>query len=184
MSKQKEQMDLQSEFEQVETSSLHETGDDSNITVDRDPGTAIAPTQAQRLVKFTPSDPSNLPNLDEAPDIGVDLVSTYWTPEEIGESRRMFFTHIAFDEYTDEESGEVINLECAYFIEMIDGVKVGISNGSTRLVSAIKSAVKNLGVEPFQAMEITYKGEQKNATNSYKSFTWSVHILNPEDESA
>ncbi len=178
MSKQKE-MDLATEFEEAETSSLHATGDDSNITAVEDPGTAIAPATEQQIVKFAPSDPGDLPNLDEAPDIGVDLVSTYWSPEEIGEKRRMFFTHFAIAEYTDEESGEVINLECVYFVEMINDVKTSISNGSTRLVSAIKSAVKSLGVKPFQAMEITYKGEKKNATNSYKSDTWSIHILDP-----
>lgn len=115
----------------------------------------------------------NLPDLNQAQEFPVDLMSDYWTPENPGETKRVYFDKIANRDVLDQESGEVIQLECAYFLEQTeDGVKT-ISNGSKRLVGALE----NYDIQRGTPLQITYRGKKRNRTNQFQSDNWSIKIL-------
>ena len=100
-----------------------------------------------------------LPDLDQAEELNVDLMDDYWSPEEPGESKKVFFQKIDTRRVLDQQTGEVIDLECAFFMEK--DPKTGnyrtISNGSKRLVGALQAN----GVTKGMPLMITYKGKKK-----------------------
>lgn len=117
----------------------------------------------------------DLPDLDDSEVLPMDLMADYWTPERAGEAKRVFFDRIGFRSVNDQQTGEVIELECAFFFEKKKGEAVKtISNGSKRLVGAIQAN----NIQRGTPLEITYLGKKKNATNSYQSDNWSVKPLN------
>jgi len=122
---------------------------------------------------------SELPNLhSEAKPLPIDLSSSYWTPEQINESKRGFYQRIETATYVDEKTGEAIELPCIIFVaQNEEGNVTTIRNGSKRLVAAIEEAVNDGRITEGMPLLITYLGEQKNKTNSYKSARWSVKPL-------
>jgi len=115
----------------------------------------------------------NLPDLSTAEAYPFDLMSDYWTPELPMESKRVFFDKISTRPVLAQESDEIIDLECAFFIEQTkEGIKT-ISNGSKRLVGAIQASQIQQGTP----LLITFLGKKKNSTNNYKSDSWSVKPL-------
>ena len=102
-----------------------------------------------------------------------DLMSEYWSPEKEGEARRVYFQNIRTRDVQDEGSGEVFQLNCAFFIEPTkEGIRT-VSNGSKRLVAALQ----NNDVKSGTPLLITFLGKKKNATNSFKSDRWSIRPL-------
>lgn len=120
-----------------------------------------------------------LPNLhNEAKELPIDLSSSYWTPEQVGEQKRGFFQRIEIATYVDEKTGEAIELPCVIFIAQNENGEVTtLRNGSKRLVASIEEAVNDGRITQGMPLIITFLGEQKNKTNSYKSARWSVKPL-------
>ena len=115
----------------------------------------------------------NLPNINSelAKALPIDLMSDYWTPEEVGEQKRVFFSKIGMRKVLDQETGELIDLESAFFIEQKESGELSqVSNGSKRLVGAISAAEIQTGTP----LLITYKGKKRNKSNQYSSDNWSV----------
>lgn len=120
----------------------------------------------------------NLPDLSKAKEVPADLTSEYWTPEKEGESKLGFFQRIENSTYTDEKSGETVELPCAIFIEQKEDRSLKtIRNGSKRLVAALEEAQNNGSIEAGTPLKITFLGKEKNKTNSYMSDRWSVRPL-------
>lgn len=115
----------------------------------------------------------DLPDLDNSVAMPMDLMADYWTPERSGETKRVFFDRIGMRAVKDQQTDEQIELECAFFYEKVNGEIKSISNGSKRLVGAIQAN----GIQRGTALEITYLGKKKNATNSFQSDNWSVKPL-------
>jgi hypothetical protein len=115
----------------------------------------------------------NLPDLTDAKEFPLDLMSDYWTPETRGESKRVFFDSVRNRKVIDQQSGEIIELPCAFFYEKKGEDVKTISNGSKRLVGIFEGGDFERGT-PFL---ITYLGKKKNATNGFQSDTWSVKPL-------
>lgn len=113
------------------------------------------------------------PNLDEATALPFDLMADYWTPQNPGESKRVFFDRIDLRSVKDMNTEETIDLECAFFIEKVNGEAKSISNGSRRLVGALQS----LGIQRGSALQITYMGKRKNKSNNFMSDSWSIKPL-------
>lgn len=113
------------------------------------------------------------PNLDDATPLPFDLMADYWTPQNPGEAKRVFFDRIELRSVKDMNSEETIELECAFFIEKVNGEAKSISNGSRRLVGAIQS----LGLQRGSALLITYLGKKKNKSNNFMSDAWSIKPL-------
>lgn len=115
----------------------------------------------------------NLPDLNKAHEFPVDLMSEYWTPEKTGEVKRLFFDKVQPRYVKDQSTDEVIELECAFFLEQTeDGVKT-ICNGSKRLVGAIQA----YDIQRGTPLLVTYKGKKRNRTNQFHSDDWSVKLL-------
>ncbi len=115
-----------------------------------------------------------LPSLADAEPFPFDLMADYWTPENEGESKRVYFDRIAERAVADQQTGDIIDLECAFFLEEQEGGELKtISNGSKRLVGALQA----YNIQKGTPMLITYLGKRKNRTNSFKSDVWSIRPL-------
>ncbi len=122
---------------------------------------------------------ATLPDLDQAEVLPINLMDDYWTPTQAGEKKRVFFAHIATAPYVDADTGEAIELECAYFLEQIkldDGRKEFrmIRNGSVKLVASIKKA----NIKRGTPLEIEYRGKIASRVNANRFMdNWSIKIL-------
>lgn len=136
--------------------------------------TSITTTE-KPIIDLQPVDLSKpLPELNDAEIVPIDLMADYWTPEKIGESKRVFFDTVKIRKVLDQQNQDVvIELPCVYFVEKNgDSVKT-ISNGSKRLVGIFETGQFERGIP----LLITYLGKKKNATNSFQSDQWSVKPL-------
>lgn len=116
---------------------------------------------------------SKLPDLDNAEVLPLDLMSDYWTPEKEGEMKRVFFQRIGIRDVLDQETNEVFQLECAFFVEKSNGDIKSVVNGSKRLVGSIEAN----NIQPGTPLQVTYLGKRNNSTNAYKSDNWSIKPL-------
>lgn len=119
-----------------------------------------------------------LPVLSEAREVPADLTSEYWTPEKEGEYRLVFYQNIEPSIYTDEKTGETVDLPCAILLEQKpDRSLRTIRNGSKRLVAALEDAQNSGKIEAGTPLKITFLGKERNKTNGYMSDRWSVRPL-------
>lgn len=125
---------------------------------------------------------SILPSLTDAQELPVDLCGNYWTPENPGESKRVFFVEIKPQKVLSAQgTGELIDLDCAFFIEQnSDGALVTVTNGSRRLVGMLEQCVENGFIKSGTPLKITFMGKRKNKTNNFSSDNWSVKPLRIE----
>lgn len=114
-----------------------------------------------------------LPDIENAEVAPFDLMADYWTPEKAGESKRVFFDKIDVRMVKDINSDNLIELECAYFLEQKDGEVKTVSNGSKRLVGAIQAN----GIKRGCPLQITFLGKSKNKSNNFSSDSWSIKPL-------
>lgn len=120
----------------------------------------------------------DLPDLSEAREVPADLTSEYWTPEKEGEYKLGFFQRIENSTYTDEKTGEALELPCVIFIEQKkDRSLKTIRNGSKRLVAALEEAQNNGSIEIGTPLKIAFLGKERNKTNAFMSDRWSVRPL-------
>lgn len=114
-----------------------------------------------------------LPDLSKAEPSPLELNGEYWTPSEIGEKRRMFFKDLRVEQVIDQKTGENIELLVAYFVEpLADGKRHVVRQASRRLTAVFENYSDS--IRPGMAFEITYRGKQKNKSNSNYSDTWSI----------
>ena len=108
----------------------------------------------------------------------IDLSSSYWTPEIEGESIRGFYQRIESSTYTNEKTGETIELPCVIILAQNEkGDITTLRNGSKRLVASIEEAVNDGRITIGMPLLITFIGKEKNKTNPYMSDRWSVKPL-------
>lgn len=114
-----------------------------------------------------------LPDLNTAEELEIDLMDDYWSPEEPGICKKVFFQKIDNRKVLDQKSGSLIDLECAFFMEKdSSGAYRTISNGSCRLVGAIQAN----GIKPGMPLLITYKGKKKTQSGNLCD-NWSIKPL-------
>lgn len=120
-----------------------------------------------------------LPDLHKQKESPIDLSSEYWTPGKEGEYKVGFVIAIEDSTYTDEKSGESVDLPCMIMIEQTEkGELLRIRNGSKRLVAAIENALDTGAIVAGKTpIKIIFRGKDKNKTNSYLSDRWSVKPL-------
>lgn len=116
----------------------------------------------------------DLPDLNNAEELNIDLMDDYWSPENAGDVKRVFFQKIDTRKVLDQQTGDIIDLECAFFTEK--DPKTGsyrtISNGSKRLVGSL---IAN-GIQQGMPLQITYRGKKKTQGGNLCD-TWSVKPL-------
>lgn len=122
---------------------------------------------------------NELPNLHEVEASPRELSSEYWTPENENDYKVGVIIEVKEETYVNEESGEAIVLPCVIMLSQnTDKTFSTIRNGSKRLVATVQNALENKDVVVGQTpVKITYLGNQKNKTNSFKSDRWSVKPL-------
>lgn len=122
---------------------------------------------------------SDLPSLEDAQELPVDLCGNYWTPEHAGEYKKMFFVEIKPQKVLSATgTGELIDLDCVTFLEQTeDGTIQTVTNGSRRLVGILEQYVSNGIIRNGTPLKITYMGKRKNKTNNFTSDSWSVKPL-------
>lgn len=113
-----------------------------------------------------------VPNLDAFEESPLDVTEEYWTPQNAGEKKRVFFAGLRErDRLLDDGTSQTAL--AAYFMEQVEGELVTICNASKRLVGVFERGRYAEGT-PFL---ITYLGKKKNQTNQYMSDHWSVKPL-------
>jgi hypothetical protein len=119
-----------------------------------------------------------LPNLNEAPIFPLSLGGEYWTPESVGEKKRVFFFEIKTARLLSFDGKELIDLECSFFLEQDKDLNTHtIYNGSRVLVGIIESCMASGLIQKGTALEIRYDGKKKNKSNGNFSDRWSVKPL-------
>lgn len=147
-----------------------------NGNSDKTPSMEVEIHTNKNALPLTPIDITNgnLPDLDDAEVIPLDLSSEYWTPKLPGETKKVYFDTIKVSQVQDVNNKEVlIDLPCAFFFEKINGEVKTIRNGSKRLVAILE----NNNIERGTPLQIEYLGKKKNSTNSYMSDEWSCKPL-------
>jgi hypothetical protein len=111
--------------------------------------------------------------LDDSQVGPVDLMSDYWTPQNPGEKKRVIFDRIENSQVLAMDTGELIELECAFFITKENGAVKHLRNGSKRLVGALQT----YSIQKGTPLEITYLGKKKNKNGPHSSDNWSLRPL-------
>ena len=126
-----------------------------------------------KLIKGSEAFAGQLPDLSEAQVAPLQINSEYWTPENVGESRRVFFKDLRVEQAVDQQSGEDIELTVLYLVEQIEsGKKRVVRQASKRLVGVFESYAGT--ITEGMPFEITYLGKKKNKINAFMSDNWSV----------
>lgn len=135
----------------------------------------VLDTSADSSLPLQTFNPDSLIDLSAAVAAPVDLMSDYWTPVNIGESKRVYFDRIQPMGVVDQSSGEIIYMDCAFFYwqEQPGQPYKQIRNGSKRLVGAITS----FNIQRGTPLEIKYVGKKRNSTNQFLSDNWSITPL-------
>lgn len=109
--------------------------------------------------------------LENANPIGLNLAATYWTPLNVGETKKLYFIEIKIISSPNEETGEAKELPTAVFVD--PATKEVLHQSSSRLVAIFQREK----VQPLTPFQITYRGKVKNSTNQYSSDSWEVYHL-------
>jgi hypothetical protein len=117
------------------------------------------------------TDITKIPSLDKAKPIGLNLSASYWSPAQVGETRRLYYIHVKVINHIDDQTGEVKELPTAVFVD--PETKEVIHQGSARLVAVFQREAPDM----VTAFQITYKGKQKNSTNQFSSDSWEIYKL-------
>lgn len=133
----------------------------------------IKPTNNQIVPGL--ADLSKLPDLSKAEVAPTELLGEYWTPSEVGETKRVFFAGFSSQSVIEQATGEERDLDIVQFVErQPDGSFRTLRNGSARLVGVFSQFAKDL--TPGNAFEITYLGKKKTNTGKFAD-SWSVKPL-------
>lgn len=115
----------------------------------------------------------NIDSLETAEASPINLMSDYWSPENAGEVKRVIFDRIDISPVLSQETGEILDLETAFFFVKENGTVKQLRNGSKRLVGALQA----YNVQRGTPLEIRYLGKKQNRMNAFKSDNWSVTPL-------
>jgi hypothetical protein len=121
-------------------------------------------------------DSADIPDLSDADVMPIELTTLYWTPENKGDEKRVYFDCFKtrlMPVLREGDEAEV--LPCAFFYEKTaDGI-ISLCNASKRLVAALEGNFVQRGTP----LLITYMGKKKNTTNQFMGDSWSVKPLVP-----
>ena len=114
---------------------------------------------------------NTLPDLSKCDVAPTELLGEYWSPETVGESKRVFFVGFDTQNVIEQATGENRELNIVKFIEKQGDEFRTIRNGSARLYGAFEQFARDL--KPGTPFLITYLGKQKTNTGKFAD-SWSV----------
>ena len=81
---------------------------------------AIRERESSFVIQAADLSKNDLPSLEDAQELPIDLCGNYWTPEKPGEFRKMYFVEIKPQKVLSATSpDELIDLDCATFLEQM-----------------------------------------------------------------
>lgn len=129
-------------------------------------------TLGDNAKQFGYLEPQQIDQLETAEAMAMDLMSDYLSPVTPGESWKVIFDCIDITPVPDQQSGAIVDLECAFFWMKDDkGQLRRVRNGSKPLVGGLQR------VPQGTPLLIRYLGKARNKTNSFSHDAWSVHPL-------
>ena len=145
--------------------------------------TSVVPATGTQIAKGSDIQPTfpvvdldtatELPNLEDAEVMPLELSSEYWEPGVEGEVKKVVFSHIEDASMPKRDApGEFALVPTAFFYEQRDGSIVLIRQASKMLVASIQ----NNAVRRGTPMQIIYTGKKK-FKNGNMGDTWSVKPL-------
>jgi len=117
------------------------------------------------------SDIAQITDLSTYKTVGLNLSATYWSPANVGDTKRLLFMEIKSIQHPNEETAEAKELPTAVFVD--PSTKEVIHQGSARLVAIFQRE----NTKPLTPVQITYRGKVKNSTNQFSSDAWEVYYL-------
>ena len=115
-----------------------------------------------------------LPDIETAPVAPVDILGEYWSPTEIGESKRVYFLGFSSQISIDRQTGEDVELNIVQFLERGPNDFHTIRNASSRLYGTFEQMARDL--KSGQPFLITYLGKKKTATGNLMD-NWKVQPI-------
>lgn len=114
-----------------------------------------------------------LPDLHSGVELPLDLASGYWTPEQVGESKKVFFEKVETIQVLSSFSNPpvIVDLEHAFFVEQTEEGEFRSIRSASKVLVGIMTANK---VRRGTPLKITYTGKRKNKSNAFDSSVWSV----------
>ena len=120
------------------------------------------------MSQITKSITTDLTKLERS---GLNLVATYWSPQNKDESRKLVYIETKVLKHINEETGEEKLLNTCVFVD--PATKEVIHQSSARLVGVFEREMPAFG----ECFDIQYLGKIKNSTNAYMSDNWAVYRL-------
>lgn len=118
--------------------------------------------------------PENLEDLTEYEVSSISLVPEYWTPEEVGEFRNLYYYGVELQPVADfNDPDKTVELECVVFADVSTGAPRAVVNGSKRLVACFR----NLALATETPVKVIYIGRKKNRQNNNESDHWDIHLI-------
>jgi len=117
------------------------------------------------------TDIAQITDLSTYKTVGLNLSATYWSPANVGDTKRLLFMDIKSIQHPNEETAEAKDLPTAVFVD--PSTKEVIHQGSARLVAIFQRE----NTKPLTPVQITYRGKVKNSTNQFSSDAWEVYYL-------
>lgn len=117
-----------------------------------------------------------LPDLSKATLAPLPINGDYWTPSAEGEKKRVFFKEIRTETVVDQR-GDDVELNVAYFVEVVDGKPHVIRQAGIRLTSVFDSFVRSGAITPGMPFEIEYLGKKKAPRTGNMVDHWSITPL-------
>lgn len=116
---------------------------------------------------------SKLPDLTQAEVVPFDLCGDYWTPLEPGEFKLLFYSGLALEKAKGYNSDEIIDLECATFIERLDDTTSRkVICGSRKLVGILENLEELGRITIGTPLKITFMGTKKMSKGM--GHNWSI----------
>lgn len=130
----------------------------------------VATIQPRTEMPISTIDVANIDQLETGTVAPVDLMSDYWSPEREGDTKKVIFDRLDISLVLAQDTGELLELETAFFFIKEHGVVKQIRNGSKRLIGALQT----YNIQRGAALEIKYMGKKQNRLNAFKSDNWSI----------
>lgn len=119
----------------------------------------------------------NLPDLNKQILVPIDLVSSYWSPETVGESRDLFYDCVRTQTIPDvfgPDPSVLRDVDYVFFFERDEnGNARQICSGAARLVGFFQDR----DIPRLSPFRITYDGKVKNKSNNFESQSFGIRMF-------
>jgi hypothetical protein len=151
---------------------------ESTAVATRSQSGAMARFSADQIRAASFENGAAIPDLRQAEVIPLPVGTEYWSPENEGESKRVFVAGVGPTDIVDPQTGEVKQMGAVFLLEVgEDGKARKWMNAGRVLVGNISDAIKRGQIVPGTALtpvQITYLGTKKNRNNAKLSRRWEI----------